>query len=400
MTIDMETLREWLETGKNVTILDVRPARERAEWSIPGSLHIDAYDVLRAHDPHALDALELPREAPVVTVCAAGKTSLIAADLLRSRGHTVYSLVRGMKGWSAAWNTAEVAISPPHHGARVIQVRRTGKGCLSYLLGAGSEATVIDASVGIEVYQKIAQGLGWRITRVVETHVHADHLSRSRELAAATGAALLVPEQKRLKFAHVSVHDNDTISIGSSGASLIAMRTPGHTGESTCYALDGALLFTGDTLFLGSVGRPDLEAGRTEAEARARVLFASLRRILSHLARTVILPRPYGHARAIRRPPAAGLPGGGTSTDSASERIRGELRGLRRGAHSRRAAQPYAHHFQPMKAAFSRRVIPRSWKPGRTAARLPESAERRHAGAFCGASDSRKCSNVHFSAFA
>ena len=100
----------------------------------------------------------------------------------------------------------------------------------------------------------------------------------------------MVPEQKRLRFTHVSVHDNDTISIGSSEASLIAMRTPGHTGESTCYALDGALLFTGDTLFLGSVGRPDLEAGRTEAEARARVLFASLRRILSHPARTVILP--------------------------------------------------------------------------------------------------------------
>ena len=145
---------------KNVTILDVSSGAGTGGVEHSGESSYRRLRRLARARPHALDALELPREAPVVTVCAAGKTSLIAADLLRSRGHTVYSLVRGMKGWSAAWNTAEVAISPPHHGVRVIQVRRTGKGCLSYLLGAGSEATVIDASVGIEVYQKIAQGWG------------------------------------------------------------------------------------------------------------------------------------------------------------------------------------------------------------------------------------------------
>jgi glyoxylase-like metal-dependent hydrolase (beta-lactamase superfamily II) len=288
MTIDMETLRTWLETGREVTILDVRPARERAEWSIPGSLHVDAYDALRAHDPHALDGVQLPLAVPVVTVCAAGRTSLIAAEVLGSRGHTVYSLSQGMKGWSAAWNTAEVPIAAP--GVRVIQVRRTGKGCLSYLLGSGTEATVIDASVGIGVYAGIAERQGWKITRVVETHVHADHLSRSRALAAATGADLLVPLQDRLAFSYVPVRDNDELPLGSEGAFLTALRTPGHTGESTCYLLAGTLLFTGDTLFLASVGRPDLEAGREEAEARARVLYASLRRILSLPAHTTILP--------------------------------------------------------------------------------------------------------------
>jgi glyoxylase-like metal-dependent hydrolase (beta-lactamase superfamily II)/rhodanese-related sulfurtransferase len=290
MTIDMESLRGWLESGRKVTVLDVRPAAERAEWQIPGSLHVDAYDALRAGNPDALSGLRLPLDTPIVTVCAAGRTSLIAAEVLRARGHTVYSLRDGMKGWSGAWNTAEVPVSL--RGIRIIQVRRTGKGCLSYVVGVGSEATIIDASVGVRVYLDSAERLGCRISRVVETHVHADHLSRARELAQAVDAALMVPAQTRLSFPHIPVADNEEIPIGD-GRVMTALRTPGHTGESTCYSLGAAVLFTGDTLFLDSVGRPDLEAGRAEAEARARQLYASLRRILSLPSGTLVLP---GHS--------------------------------------------------------------------------------------------------------
>ena len=135
MTIDVETLRRWLEEGRPVTILDVRPTAERAEWAIPGSLHVDAYDALKAHDPAALADVDVPSDGPVVTVCAAGKTSLIAAEQLAARGVEAMSLEGGMKAWSLAWNAAEAPI--PASFVRVIQVRRTGKGCLSYLIGAG-----------------------------------------------------------------------------------------------------------------------------------------------------------------------------------------------------------------------------------------------------------------------
>ena len=83
-TISVETLRTWLEEGRPVTIVDVRPMRERVEWAIPGSLHIDAYEALKAHDPTALSSLALPEDTPVVTVCAAGNTSRIAAEQLSS----------------------------------------------------------------------------------------------------------------------------------------------------------------------------------------------------------------------------------------------------------------------------------------------------------------------------
>ena len=107
-TIAVETLRAWLDAGEPVIVVDVRPMHERVEWAIPGSLHIDAYEALKAHDPAALASLDLSSRCPVVTVCGAGKTSRIAAEQLAARGLQVYSLEGGMKAWSLAWNTAEV----------------------------------------------------------------------------------------------------------------------------------------------------------------------------------------------------------------------------------------------------------------------------------------------------
>ena len=85
-TLSTETLRTWLEEGREVSVVDVRPMAERVEWAIPGSLHIDAYEALKARDPAALASLELPTDRPVVTVCAAGKTSQIAAEQLAVGG--------------------------------------------------------------------------------------------------------------------------------------------------------------------------------------------------------------------------------------------------------------------------------------------------------------------------
>ncbi len=197
VTVSMETLRQWMVDGAPVIILDVRPLADRSEWVIPGSIHVDAYNALWARDPHALDAAVLPEDRTVVTVCAAGRTSLLASTLLRSRGIPACSLEGGMKAWSGAWNLAEVPL--PGSEARVIQVRRTGKGCLSYVVGVDGEsgtdgeAAVIDASVRPEVYLEIARREGWRIVSLIETHIHADHVSRAHALAAATGARVFLP---------------------------------------------------------------------------------------------------------------------------------------------------------------------------------------------------------------
>ncbi len=284
--IDVKTLREMLERGEPVTVLDVRTGEERAEWSIPGSVHFDAYEALKAGDERAMEGVELPDGGPVVTVCGAGKSSAVAAEQLRSKGFEALTLEGGMKSWSLAWNTAEVKV--PGTETEVLQVRRTGKGCLSYLIGSGGEAAVIDAAVDPEVYVGLAEERGWEIVHVLDTHLHADHLSRSRMLAERAGAELHMPEGAPVSYPFSALGDGDEVRIGA--ASLEALRTPGHTMESTSYLLDGRALFTGDTLFLSAVGRPDLEASPERAREKAQALHDSLRRVLELAPEVLVLP--------------------------------------------------------------------------------------------------------------
>jgi len=286
LTIEMVILRQWLEEGRPVLVLDVRPAEERAEWAIPGSIHVDAYHALKAGDPQALASVELPKNVPVVTICGAGKTSLIAAEQLQARGVPARSLKGGMQAWSLAWNAAEVGVKGST--ARVIQVRRTGKGCLSYLVGADGNALVIDPSLHPDVYRDLALRQGWRITHVLETHLHADHLSRARALAEQSGAALRLPAGHRVAAPFTPLVDGETIAIGA--ARLTVLHTPGHTPESSCYLLDGGALFTGDTLFLAAVGRPDLHASQAGAREKAQALYRSLQRLLQLDPGVVVLP--------------------------------------------------------------------------------------------------------------
>jgi glyoxylase-like metal-dependent hydrolase (beta-lactamase superfamily II)/rhodanese-related sulfurtransferase len=289
-----EDLRNALDAGERLTIVDVRPAAERAEWSIPGSLHVDAYASLRVGDRSVLAefARTLPTDRPVVTVCAKGRTSLLAAEALDDLGFTVSSLSGGMAAWTGAWNIADVAL-PARAQVQVVQVRRIGKGCLSYLLGCDAQAAVIDPAVDPAVFIGLARQRGWNITAVLDTHVHADHVTRAYELAEQCRAPLYLPRQQRVSRPHSALDDGAMVRVGS--ATLRALRTPGHTHESTCYVVDDVAVCSGDTLFLDTVGRPDLAAADAEEpRQRAASLFRSLHeRLLGLPADMVVMP---GHA--------------------------------------------------------------------------------------------------------
>ncbi len=312
--VDVETLQEWLTVGRPVTVLDIRTPGDRAQWFIPGSIHVNAYDALKADDPQALKGVNLPKDRPVVTICNAGKVSQIAAEQLHERGLKASSLTGGMKAWSLAWNTAETELEK----ATVLQVRRTGKGCLSYIVGSASEAIVIDASVDPAVYLRLAADRGWTIRYVLDTHVHADHLSRSKALAEAAGATLLIPAQNRVAFSFRPAKDGQTIEFGNSR--ITVMSSPGHTMESASYYLDGQALFTGDTLFVSGVGRPDLKASPDETRKRARVLYRSLQHLLELPADTSVFPGHASEPPAFDRKPIAERLG------TISKRIGGWLR--------------------------------------------------------------------------
>ena len=284
LKIDVAGLSTWLTNNRSVTVLDVRPKSEREEWSIPGSIHADVYDKLKAGDRHVFDNIKLDIDKPVVTVCAGGKTSLKAAEILKQKGYDAYSLQGGMKAWNYAWNTAEIVL----HDVKIIQVRRSSKGCLSYIIGSQDEAIVIDASLDPQVYLDFAKSNGWSIKYVTDTHVHADYISRTRELARASMATHLFIDKAEVNYPFTHVQDGERIQIGN--ATIEILHTPGHTMESTSFRLGDDAIFTGDTLFVDGVGRPDLKADHDEAIKRSKLLYSSLLRLLNLHPNTLVLP--------------------------------------------------------------------------------------------------------------
>jgi glyoxylase-like metal-dependent hydrolase (beta-lactamase superfamily II)/rhodanese-related sulfurtransferase len=287
-TISADRLRELLNNGEPVFVLDVRPKDERQEWQIPGSHYVDAYKRLNEGDNSVLDQVNIPGGSKVVTVCAAGRTSMIAAKALKEKGIEAWSLEGGMKNWSLAWNTAYQQFD----GFGVWQVRRTGKGCLSYIIESNKEAIIIDASLPIEVYIHLADKHQLSVKYVIETHIHADHLSRSKELAGYFKAPLYLPAQNKIQFSFNPIDGNTVFKIGI--LSLRSISTPGHTLESFSYYISKLVVFTGDTLFTNGVGRPDLKSTVEETGAKAKLLYKSLQELLALPGNVMIFPGHTG----------------------------------------------------------------------------------------------------------
>ncbi|MFE8947351.1 rhodanese-like domain-containing protein [Streptomyces sp. NPDC007856] len=162
-----------------------------------------------------------------------------------------------------------------------------GLGNRSYLAGGERTAVVVDPPRDIDRVIGAAARRGVRISHVVETHLHNDYVTGGLELARVTGAAYLVPAAARVSYERVPVHDGDHHEIDS-GAALVlrAMATPGHTPHHTSYALEengtAVAVFTGGSLLIGSVGRPDLVEPRL-TEDLARAQHASAHRLATEL---------------------------------------------------------------------------------------------------------------------
>ncbi len=174
-------------------------------------------------------------------------------------------------------------------------------GCLahaSYLLASEGEAVVVDPQRDVEIYVQAAEANKFSIRHIFETHLHADFVSGHRELAARTGAKIYIGAQAQAEFPHVAVRDGFHLQVGR--ISVHALETPGHTPESICLVItDGEksaepwAVLTGDTLFLGDVGRPDLSKRYSPAQL-AGMLYDSLHNKILKLEDTVLVYPAHG----------------------------------------------------------------------------------------------------------
>jgi glyoxylase-like metal-dependent hydrolase (beta-lactamase superfamily II) len=261
---------------------------------------------------------DIPRDKEVVTICAHGNRSMIAANVLNQMGYHVRSMKGGMAGWNKVYDIAEI---PVINSAlfKIWQVRRISKGCIGYVVSSNKDATatVIDPSREIyESYLNIAMDKGLSITKIIDTHQHADHVSAAAKLANT----LKDQSNSNKPIVYISsieeydntdkglnlqyVKDGDEIEVGE-GVVLKAMHTPGHTDGSFCFLVNvndnnlgededkGSIpyLFTGDTLFADSVGRPDL---REDAKNSAGRLYDTYHHKIAKLPdNTVVLPAHF-----------------------------------------------------------------------------------------------------------
>lgn len=281
-SISNEKLWESIRQNEDIFLLDVREPMEYSEFRIPGAVNVPLSQLFSEGTK-----INIPKDKKIVTVCSHGNRSMVATFALAQKGIESTSLVGGMADWNQVLSPT---LAVKENDITIIQVEKIGKGCLSHIVGSNGDAIVIDPTYPPSKYVEIAQREGLQIKKVIDTHQHADHVSAANELAKITNSELYFSAKEEYKIDHKRLDDGDIIEFGSK--KLRVMHTPGHTAGSMSYIIDDKYVFSGDILFVESIGRPDL---RDQAEEYANNLFDTIHNKLLKLPTDAkIFPTHHG----------------------------------------------------------------------------------------------------------
>jgi glyoxylase-like metal-dependent hydrolase (beta-lactamase superfamily II) len=288
VNITPRALFENLGSAEPLLVLDVRNEEDSRRWPVEGpraaeTLSIPYFDFIERED-ESIDRVRTwiaGRSRPVAVVCAKGGSSEYVAGILRDRGLDARNLEGGMGAWGSevVWRPL-----PPSASVRVWQVNRFGKGCLSYVVAGSQDAIVVDPHRRVDEYRGLLEQQGLTLRGVFDTHLHADHVSGGPALAAAAGVPYYVnaADFEGAQVTHEVVEDGRKLDLaGVPVVPLCFRHAPGHTPGSTVLVAGESVLLTGDTLFVGSVGRPDLGG---KAGEWGRDLFVTLHQRLAPLS--------------------------------------------------------------------------------------------------------------------
>src|SRR5215217_8656034 len=224
LQIKPDDLKKRIDKGYDIFILDVRTSEEHKSWKV-------SYDRYKDSSVIPIDALssndslkQIPKDKESVTFCGHGNRSMTAAKTLSELGYNAKSIVGGLDGWNSIYDIA--SINDMDSSLRIWQIRRLSKGCMSYMIASAYDknAIVIDATCEIDnIISKIVNENELRIAKVIDTHMHADHLSGATRLAKIYGAEIYISSlegydtkndgsNKGLSFKSIS--DGDIIQVG------------------------------------------------------------------------------------------------------------------------------------------------------------------------------------------
>lgn len=298
-TITPADLFAEIEAGTVPEILDVRNADEFAASRVEGSRPVPSRNVPVWRVMEELEEQAAQTRQGAVVVCGQGNGSELVAEEFEALGVRTRSLEGGTDAWARLLVPREIPGLPGE--IRAWQLLRPAKACLSYVVGVpGAACVVVDPARFLDPYRALAAEHGMTITHVVDTHVHADHISGGPALAAAEGAEYHLPPEDAggvVPFPNRPLRDGEVIDLGKAVITTMTMHLPGHTPGTTAFLVNDRLLLCGDTVFVRGLGRPDLTG---QADQLARDLFRSVHERLRPLSPdTIIAPAHWSFSEEI-----------------------------------------------------------------------------------------------------
>ena len=289
-----EDLFKWVtQAGEEFLLLDVRVNEEFDRFKVEGPFLPDMVNVpyveFIEHEEESV--AKVPAAEKVRIVCAREGSARYVAEILVNHGFKdVRFLEDGIKTWG---NMLAPKLVASDDGYKLFQFIRPGKASCSYGLISNDEMVLFDPSRNVDFYQTFAENNGARIIKSFETHLQADYISGSKQIAADRGAQILGHENdfKDATFKYQKIVDDQVYSFSKGGPEIKALHMPGHTPGSTSYLIDNKYLISGDTVFILSIGRPDLGG---KAEEWSKLLYHTLKTKIAELEDDlVILPGHY-----------------------------------------------------------------------------------------------------------
>lgn len=286
-----EDLFKWVtKEGEDFLLLDVRVNEEFDRFKVEGPflsavVNIPYVEFIE-HEEESV--AKVPGVEKIRIVCAKEGSAKYVGEILMNHGFkNVGYLEGGIKNWGNMLAPKQVVSEETY---TLFQFIRPGKASCSYGLIAGEEMVLFDPTRNVSFYRSFAEKHGVTITKTFETHLQADYISGSQQIASESGAQIFGHENdfKGAAFQYQKIADDAVYPFSKNGPAIRALHMPGHTPGSTAYLIDNRFLITGDTVFIVSIGRPDLGG---KAKEWSILLYETLKSKIANLDDgLVILP--------------------------------------------------------------------------------------------------------------
>jgi len=286
-----DDLFSFLTQKEDVIVLDVRNEEDFGRFSVEGPFPFDMVNVPYFDFMEEEDAsvAKVSYDKPVKVVCAKEGSAQYVGEILMNHGFKdVAFLTGGIKTWGNMLTPKR--INPESDDYALYQFIRPAKASCNYGLLYKGEMVNFDPSRNYDFYHSFSDSQNVKIVRTFETHLQADYISGSKKIADVTGAEIMANagDFKDASFQYSGVKDGESYSVGGDGPEIKVLHSPGHTPGSTSYIIDDKYFITGDTVFILSVGRPDLGG---KAEEWSVMLFDTLTNKVQNLDKKLkVLP--------------------------------------------------------------------------------------------------------------